>query len=367
MRAPRLSAGPVPATILILLLCWASPAAAVSQAGAIVDTFHPGARGAAMADAFGPVATGPFALRWNPAGVAQEQRASVGATYNQLVPDFANDVYIAHVGATANFGAFGVGAYFARLDEGEFRSAGDPEGANSNNTQTSMRFGAGVDFLDLFDVDTGDLDLGLALGVDIKRLAVNLAGTSVTQDPGSGGDGAEADAWTTDAGLLARVGHALGPAAADGTGRSRFAFRASLVFDGVNDAELGFDAQSDPIHQSVRYGLGFEAELIPHPVFGSVVDLLVTWERLDSLVDQDDTSIDGLGVEVGLAKMVYLRAGTTEDTEGQITAGTWGAGLRPFPRSWVGGLQLDYASFPEARGLSRVHLFTVSGDFDLFH
>ena len=68
-------------TITCLLPCSAS---AVSQAGAIVDVFSPSARGAALADAGGLVPEGPFALRWNAAGLALDQPASVGFTYNEV-------------------------------------------------------------------------------------------------------------------------------------------------------------------------------------------------------------------------------------------------------------------------------------------
>ena len=185
MRGRSFSISWVLTAALVLILGNPEAASAVSQAGAIVDTFHPGANGAGMADAFGPVATGPFAIWWNPAGLALEQPVSFGATYNELAVGFADDVYIWHAGGTANVGAFGFGGYYARLEQGAQSSSGTnppAESDASNSHESSIRIGAAVEFISLFGLDTGLNEVDLAIGADIKRLDVYLAPASVTQD-----------------------------------------------------------------------------------------------------------------------------------------------------------------------------------------
>jgi hypothetical protein len=348
-------------------------ARAVSQAGAIVDTFHPSARGAAMADAFGPVATGPFAIWWNPAGLALEQPVSVGATYNKLAAGLADDVDIWHAGGTVNFGAFGFGGYYARLDYGEQQSSGgvDPEPVVStfDSHESSFRIGGAVELVSLFDLDTGSNEVDLAIGADLKRLHVNFElPPEVTQDLGSGGGAIEATSWTMDAGALFRLGRFFSIDAAGSNGLSYLGLRASVVYDGLIEADLQYaDAdQSDPIPTSLRVGFALEAKLSPTATVGELVKIILAYERFDSRVPLDDIQIDRRAIEVCVANTLILRGGSYEDPERNIVNGTFGAGLRLHRPGWKAGLQLDYANFPQSQGLERVHLFTVTGGFDRF-
>jgi hypothetical protein len=143
---------------------------------------------------------------------------------------------------------------------------------------------------------------------------------------------------------------------------------ASVVYDGFFENDLQFaDAdQSDPVPTSLRLGIAFEARLFPTHTVGELVKIILAYERFESRVPLDDTKIDRRGIEVCVANTLILRGGSYEDPQGQIVSGTFGAGLRLYRPGWKAGLQLDYANFPQSQGLERVHLFTVSGEFDLF-
>jgi hypothetical protein len=367
MKSRRFRCGSL---ILLALTFLPVNARAVSQAGAIVDTFSPSARGAAMGHAGTTVPEGPFALRWNPAGVALDQPASVGFTYNEVAKGLADDVWIYHVGTTVQWGPLGGGIMYTRLDQGSQQSLGTNGGADSesfDSHEDALRFGVGLDVFDLFEVDTGDYEIDLALGYSAKRLAVDLAPPEVTQDLGTGGGAGEASSWTTDLGALLRFGRYVGDPAGEGL-RPYFGIRAAVAYDCLTGKDLVFEDadQSDPLPERLRYGFGFEAQLFPHPQFGSLLDLALVYERLESKVEDDFTQVTSIGVEAAVANLLVLRGGTYDDREGDIVSGTYGVGLRWAPVDWKWGIQLDYANRAQATGLDRIDLFTATVSYDLF-
>jgi len=351
-----------------ILLC-PGPANAVSQAGAIVDTFSPSARGMAMAHTGGVVPEGPFALRWNPAGLALDQPTSIGVTYNELAAGFAEGIWILHLGGTVKFGAFGLGVYFARIDAGDQESGGTgQEPTSSGSHEDALRIGGAVDVFDLFDVDTGSNQIDLTIGAGVKHLGVEYAPASVTQDLGSGSPGVEADAWTMDAGALFRFGRFVDLGSTGSPSPSYLGMRASIAYDNLVESDLEFEDadQSDPLPSRLRYGLAFEAKLFPNPTVGDLLQVILAYERLDSRVEDGDTVFNGVGLEIAVANTLILRGGSHEDELGDIVGGTYGAGLRIAPGSWSWGVQLDYANRPQATGLDRIHMFTVGVGYDLF-
>lgn len=351
--------------LLLTLLVIPGSSRAVSQAGAIVDTFSPSARGAALGDAGGLIPEGPFAMRWNPAGVALDQPVSVGFTHNELVPDFADDIWIMHAGGTAEYGPFGLGLYYARLDLGKQLSSGtgNENGETFESSETALRFGGAIELFDLFDADTGDYEIDLSVGLGAKWLNVELVPPEVTQDLGLPAGAGEASSWTWDSGAFLRFGRHVDFGSPE---RSYLGMRASLAYDCLRGDDLEFADQNDPLPRRVRYGLAFEADLFPHPVVGDLVGVIFAFERLDSRVEGVDERIDGFGLEVAVANTLVLRGGSQDDVTGDIVAGTYGVGLRlgPRDRKWV--VELDYASRPQASGLSRVDMFTAIVGFDLF-
>ena len=356
--------------ILVALVLLPTNSRAVSQAGAIVDTFSPSARGAGMGHAGTTVPEGPFAVRWNPAGVALDQPASIGFTYNEVAKGLADDVWIYHVGTTVQWGPLGGGVMYTRLDQGSQQSSGTNVGGDSDSFDShedALRFGVGLDVFDLFDLDTGDNEIDLALGYSAKRLAVDLAPSDVTQDLGTGGGGGEASSWATDVGALLRFGRYAGDPASGGL-RPYFGVRAAVAYDcwTGNDLEFKEADQSDPLPARLRYGFAFEAQLFPHQRFGSLLDLALVYERLESKVEGDFTQVTSIGLEAAVANLLVLRGGSYDDREGNVVSGTYGIGLRWAPDDWKLGFQLDYANRGQAIGLDRIDLFTATVSYDFF-
>lgn len=82
----------------LLAAAWlaASPAAAAGGAGENAAEFlllRPGARALGLAEAFGPIAEGPDALYWNPAGLAALQRPEFSYTRTQYLRLMTHDYY----------------------------------------------------------------------------------------------------------------------------------------------------------------------------------------------------------------------------------------------------------------------------------
>ncbi len=107
------------ASLLFLVLALApAPYALASQTNAGVDTSQflllgAGARSLGMGEAFGPIAEGPEALYWNPAGLAQTRSAESSYTHMEVFSVFHYD-YIAHAQPVAWLGGT-LGFSYARL------------------------------------------------------------------------------------------------------------------------------------------------------------------------------------------------------------------------------------------------------------
>jgi hypothetical protein len=366
----------IPALFLALMTIPAN-AWAQSMARPFVDTYNPSARGAALADAGGVVPEGPFAVRWNPAGLAMDQPASVGATYNELATGLTDDAWVYHLGAAAQVGPLGLGVYFARYDQGDQESQGtntdpnDPEAQSMTfeSSEHALRFGAAVDIIDLMDVDTGESVIDLCLGLGAKWLDVNRAPAEVTQDLGTGGGSGEASSWTMDAGALVRYGQFLDLGSSDPDRRSYIGVRGSFAYDSLIENDLDFvDAdQSDPLPKRRRYGVAVEASLFPRVDHDDLLQMILLYERLDSLVEGDDWKVNSFGLEMTLANLVVVRGGLLDGSQFENTEETYGAGLRLYPRGASWGVELEYANRPDVFGTDRLHLFTFALAYDVFN
>lgn len=132
MAQPRRA--PLPAALFAALaLAAAVPAGAVTGgAGENAAEFlalRPGARALGMAEAFGPVAEGPDALYYNPAGLAMLERAEFAYTRSQYIRYFSHDYYAVGVPMEWSGGTFGFSATVFQQDTAEaFDKAGAPLG-----------------------------------------------------------------------------------------------------------------------------------------------------------------------------------------------------------------------------------------------
>lgn len=371
MRAQRASTRPSTAVAneavtLILVVALAttfavSPASAVSQSTAIVDTFQPSARASAMAGAYTSLAEGPFAVRWNPAALAFSHDLQVGFDHAALIPDFADDVWIYHLGASGRVSPVGLGVQYVRLDHGE-QTVVDESGEvfdTFESYESSLRLGAGVELTDLFGLETDPHVFDVGVGAVANRLLVHLAPAGAFEDIVGEIEG---EAWTADVGGLLRYGRWFSPDSENPDARSYVGLRLGAALHVLSDQEMTFDGtdQADPLPRRVNYGLAMEFALFPQQEVGMLVRGSLAYERLDMLVDGDDTKIDSLGLEIVVAEVLALRGGTYDDPEGDILNGTIGAGLRIPLRGYGVTICLDYANVPQATTLSRREQLSVS-------
>lgn len=99
---------------LFLLLSLGPPAAALGGGGgenaAEFLSLRPSARALGLAEAYGPVAEGPDAMYWNPAGLADLDRPEFAYTRTQYLRLFSHDYYAAATPAAWAGGALGFAA-----------------------------------------------------------------------------------------------------------------------------------------------------------------------------------------------------------------------------------------------------------------
>jgi len=214
----------------------------------------------------------------------------------------------------------------------------------------------------------GFLDwMDLAVGHTWKKVTVDLAPASVTQD-GLAGRGS---AHAKDIGALLRLTpyNSLARAAA------RTGFERTLrgrVDLGAGYAEQGYDGnsivyidpdQADPLPRLVKQGVAFHLEITP----AVAVDEDRTWYwnlfspllSVGGALEQSQPRwrgtdlgerIDRRGVEVVIANVVTLRSGYIDDPTGAIQDNTsgWGLGLR---YAGVAGVRYDRATVPQSKYL----------------
>lgn len=116
-RAGRRLRAPLLATLLAAL--GGRAGAVTGGAGESTAEFlslRPGARALGMAEAFGPVAEGPDAMYYNPAGLAMLERPEFAYTRTQFIRYFSHDYYAVGVPAAWSGGTLGFAATVFQQD-----------------------------------------------------------------------------------------------------------------------------------------------------------------------------------------------------------------------------------------------------------
>lgn len=321
-------------TTVLLFGLVAQPAGAVSQAGGISLTFPVGSRYNALGEAGTALSTDQTAQWWNPGGFAfaadRGKPRGLHLMYTKLVPDLADDVFLTYLGYGQRIEGWGMlGLNLTYLDQGE--QQGTDENGDPTDTFNSYQFAFGG----TYGVKFAD---NLGVGMGLKYFRDELAPDNVTQDNQAGAG----NSWAIDVGVHYKVLEKLDA--------------------GVTYANLGPDitfvdeAQADPMPQTLRMGLAYEAWHSP------VQQVMLISDYLISMVQDDETKVVGLGAEWGYSGYLFLRLGYKSDPEGDIEGVTGGLGV-----DMAGlidqSLTFDYANVPQAETLDTVHRFSLSWEF----
>jgi hypothetical protein len=284
---------------------------------------------------------------------------AAGYSHSKLIEDLADDVFIDHAALAYTDGRWALGLMRSVLDQGTATGRdenGNPTG-EFESSQTSLQLGLGL-HLNGFFPENSSPRAHFRIGANLKRIQDELrqvggVQTTATQD---------ATATTLDVGADLSILLFRG----DGVGRPRATLRVVGVLDDLLEAELEFDepAQSDPLHRYAHAGAALEFAFLQHPRLGPLASLTLQYEESRSRLPADETKIGRSGIELSFAQLASIRVGYLDDPEGEIQSPTVGCGLR---LGWLGlpaALRLDYASRPQASGLSRVDVYSVQGSWD---
>lgn len=306
-------------------------AAAQTTSGAQSLNITPGARADGMGRAFVSLPDDATANWWNPAALAWRSDRVFSLMHAKLVPDLADDVYYEFLGYSMHLpGWGGVGASIIYLGYGE--SIATDEGGNTLGNFTSYEISPQI------SIGT-EIMPGLAAGMTLKYVYVNLAPSWATED-GSKGTG---DTFSADLAGLWRI-----------KGLPVVNWPTNV---GVNVQNLGPNisyidqGQSDPIGRNLK--VGFATMFLTSEDFTGVV----SYDFNKSLVYSDETPIHNVGAELGYQSFFMLRTGYIHDKDGDIRDPTFGVGFG------IGRFTADYASVPQARTLDRVNKFSISYSF----
>jgi len=334
------------AAMSLLVVAGASPALAVSGAGAIALEFPIGARFNAMGEAGVALAQDATALWWNPGGLAFLQDRGSGRDLHimqsNLAAGLADDIALYFGGYASGMGSGTLGAGLTYLDMGE-QIATDETGAEAG-TFNSYMFAFGLAYGTKVSQNVG-------LGVGVKYFRDKLADDQFLQDR-KGGSG---DSFALDAGFLWKV-----PAA-------RLNVAAAITNLGPNIQHVDAD-QSDPLPRKltagVAYGL-FSSEASSLVLVADALVPLVNWNE-DSqdygFGPEFDENVYGFGAEWSYVQSLFLRIGYKNDKAGDIQDVTWGIGVDL--ERWVGeGINFAFAQVPQAKGLDNVKRFSLGYRF----
>jgi hypothetical protein len=323
--------------LILLGLVWpADIALAQSTAGAASLGITPGARAEAMGRASVAWPIDASANWWNPAALAYEKGRVFGLMHAQLVPGLADDVYYENLGYAMHLpGWGGVGASLVYLGYG--KSMATDDGGFEKGEFTSYEISPQV------HIGT-EVMRGLAAGLSLKYVYVNLAPGWATQD-GVAGAG---DTFGADIGVLARLQEIMPSMPL------RVNLGANVQNLGPNIAYIDQD-QSDPIGRNLKIGIAAQVLNLP------MLTGLVEYDFNQSLVDLSEPPINNAGAEVTYGEFVSLRAGYVQDVRGEIMDPTFGVGF--VVKLGVNNLGFDYASAPQARTLDRVNKFSITFRF----
>ncbi|MEZ4649252.1 MAG: PorV/PorQ family protein [Candidatus Eisenbacteria bacterium] len=312
----------------------ATEASAQTTSGAQSLNITPGARADAMGRAFVALPEDATANWWNPAALAWRREKVVSLMHAKLVPDLAPDVYYEYLGYSMHLAGWGgIGATVIYLGYGESDAV----------TEDGRTLGAFTSYEISPQVSIGtELAPGFAAGMTLKYVYVDLAPDWATEDEIAG----TGDTFAADLALFWRLNDTVDVGIP-------INFALNLQNLGPKIAYIQQD-EADPIGRNLKVGLA--ARLYGGE--GKDFDIIGSYDFNQSLIhDLEETPIQNMGAEFSYRRQFALRAGYIHDSDGAITAPTFGAGFE------IGRFTVDYASVPQAEGLDRVNKFSISYDF----
>jgi hypothetical protein len=345
------------------------------------DAMAPDARSYGMGRALLAVAEGPSAIWFNPAalGFGDGNGFSISASRSQLVPDFADDVWLRNASVSWRGTGVGAGVHYTRLSYG--KTATDEEGHELGVfTSWDDTFIAGVGVEALRLLAGGEASGGgfggeprLGIGASVKRMRTNLAPAWATPEGRAG----KADAFDFDLAVLGGIqliapqDEPRGGGGVSGLSPSVTGAEARLGYKVKNalGSELEYvDAdQADPVGRWDRIGVALDVATERYDILGPFLRVLIAAD-VDGLFFKEEEGAEpiyNVGAEACALGVLSLRAGSIHDKDGDIRDPTWGVGLgcdlhgalSGIPRI---GFRLDYADVPQARALGRVDKYALA-------
>ncbi len=323
-----------------MLLAGFSQSYAVSESAVLFLLISPGARAAAMGEAFVGLADDATAVYWNPAGLAYQKGREVTLMHANWLPQFGSDLFYdfgAYRQSFEGIGTVGLNVTYLNLGEQTItdESGPTPLGTfNSNEFAFSGTFGT-------------SLSENWAVGLGLRYIRSNLSSVGAGAEKGDG----RASAFSFDVATLYRL---------------PFAPKLSL---GLNLSNLGpkityIDAaQADPLPTNLK--VGFAYRLVNNKFnkltfVGDMNKLMVTrnadgtsdpfykalftspWTVVEkekkNIGSSEDEEVVGEskifngtlsgGVEYWYSDLIALRAGKYWDKPGKVDFWSFGAGIQ---------------------------------------
>ena len=342
-------------SLLLVALFAFQQAYAVSEAALLFLLISPGARSAAMGEAFVAVANDASAVFWNPAGLASQYGKQITFMHANWLPGLTSDLFYEFLAYRMSIEGVGtIGFNVIYLDLGEQQRTDEQgnqlEKFSSNEFAISASYGATV---------TDDL----AMGVTLRFIRSNLSKFGAGAEIGSG----QASVFAFDVGLL-----------------YTFPFHSRRLNWGMNISNMGpkisyIDAaQADPLPTNLRTGFAYKIidqkynkltiaadinKLLVTPHGEKQADpfyqaLITSWydEPFQRELDKITRSI---GMEYWYSDLIALRAGYYFDKEGKVKYTSFGAGLKYS----LYGFDFGYIAAPEGHPLANTMRFSLTVGF----
>lgn len=297
---------------------------------------QPGARPAGMGDCFVAIADDATACYWNPAGLAYlPSKTNISLMHSELVPDWG-DVYFEYAAAAWRVEGLGtIGATITYLTYGEQpETEPDPQSGDVVVLGTFSSYeliASGA-----FGTTIGE---NIAVGLNLKFAYVDLAsGSQRFENEGTG------VTFAGDVGALLR------------TSGGRLTLGGAVQHIGPRIAYTD-EPQSDPLPRNAKLGIAYRVlddEMNRFTVSAEYNKSLVIYE---DFFDQTTGVTLSAGAEYQYYDLLSLRSGYIYDKDGEVKGLSYGFGIK------YGSLVFDWASVPQAEGLTRPFRFSFSGFF----
>jgi hypothetical protein len=288
-------------------------------------------------------ASDPANVFYNPANVLTQNGAYVNGAYRNVPSDFIDDLWFGAANAGvgyrvadgSDYYAFGCDVGWARFDYGSpilTDSLGAPvAGFHSMENYVSAALGAGVSFAGKYR---------LAAAFAVKRWWADYAPAGFV--PGPDTAPLEPAATAFDLGTTFAVDFRAG--------EWLIAPAAGLAWaNGGGDYDAG-NGGTAPLPGRVTGGVSARLEGPSTTVYGTPVPAIVLTQNADRTDWSDgDRSTWGLGLEVAVLQIAFMRVGYYRDDEVDRSDSTWGVGIG-LPAGAFRA-RFDYARYPDASGL----------------